>query len=317
VKDGFNSEINSIPGLVWTALPDGDINFVDRYWYKYTGIDVDTACGAGWLAAIHPDDLFGFLERWRFIEVSQPLSGIIPNANAGLRMLSAESPNVDGAIETVRRTLRDANRASAVISKLRALFSHDNGTVEPVNLNEATREVIALLLSELQRNRVILRSELSDDLPSIIGDRIQLQQVILNLLLNASETMGNIDVRPRQLVIKTEWDDEQSGSLSVRDAGIGIDPQNIDQLFDAFYTTNNGGMGMGLSVSRSIIESHQGRLWASLNDGSGTTFSFSMPRAIEVSGEQGKLDSTKESSLNSILNVKRVYEEKTLTCHCN
>jgi signal transduction histidine kinase len=234
-------------------------------------------------------------------EVSQPLSGIITNANAGLRMLAAEPPKVDGALETVRRTLRDGNRASAVISKLRALFGNKDVTTELMDLNEATREVIALLLTELQRNRVTLRSELDHNLPPVAGDRIQLQQVILNLLLNASEAMSNVADRPRLLVIRTARDGEESVGVIVQDAGIGIDPHNVDRLFDAFYTTKSGGMGMGLSVSRSIVESHHGRLWALPNDGPGATFSFSIPRAIE----DRNLGSIKESALSNIQSVMR------------
>src|SRR6266436_5945082 len=172
-------------------------------------------------------------------EVNQPLSGIVTNAGTCLRMLTLDPPNVDGARETARRTIRDGNRASDVITRLRALFSKKHTLAERVHLNDAAREVIALSLSELQRNRVILRSELADDLPLVTGDRVL---------------------------------------LSVKDAGIGFDAQTADRLFETFYTTKHDGMGVGLYVSRSIIESHQGRLWATLNDGPGATFSFSIPR---------------------------------------
>jgi PAS domain S-box-containing protein len=211
-------------------------------------------------------------------EVNQPLSGIVTNASTCLRMLAMEPPNVDGARETVRRTIRDGNRASEVITRLRALFSKKHTLAERVHLNDATREVIALSLCELQRNRVILRSELADHLPLVTGVRVQLQQVILNLLRNASDAMSTIDDRPRELLIRTERDEGDRVLLSVKDAGIGFDPQTADRLFETFYTTKNDGMGVGLSVSRSIIESHQGRLWATLNDGPGATFSFSIPR---------------------------------------
>jgi PAS domain S-box-containing protein len=211
-------------------------------------------------------------------EVNQPLSGIVTNASTCLRMLAMEPPNVDGARETVRRTIRDGNRASEVITRLRALFSKKHTLAERVHLNDATREVIALSLCELQRNRVILRSELADHLPLVTGVRVQLQQVILNLLRNASDAMSTIDDRPRELLIRTERDEGDRVLLSVKDAGIGFDPQTADRLFETFYTTKNDGMGVGLSVSRSIIESHQGRIWATLNDGPGATFSFSIPR---------------------------------------
>ncbi len=210
-------------------------------------------------------------------EVNQPLSGIVTNASTCLRMLTLDPPNVDGARETARRTIRDGNRASDVITRLRALFSKKDTIAEPVDLNDATREVIALSLSELQRNRVILRCELADDLPLVTGDRVQLQQVILNFLRNGSDAMNTVHDRPRELLVRTERDKGDRALLSVKDAGIGFDPQSMDKLFQAFYTTKNDGMGIGLSVSCSIVEQHDGRLWATLNDGPGATFSFSIP----------------------------------------
>jgi len=214
-------------------------------------------------------------------EVNQPLSGIITTAGTCLRMLDANPPNLEGARETARRTIRDGNRASDVITRLRALFSKKEFTFELLDLNEVTREVIALSLSDLQRNRVALQLELAEDLPTIIGDRIQLQQVILNLLRNASDAMVDVHDRPRQLLVRTEREDGDRVRVSVRDAGVGVDPRSMNKLFDAFYTTKSGGMGIGLSVSRSIIEGHQGRLWAESNDGPGATFSFSIPSGPE------------------------------------
>ena len=192
-------------------------------------------------------------------------------------MLSADPPNFDGARETVRRTIRDGNRATDVITRLRALFSRKEFTLESLDLSEATREVVALSLSDLQRHRVILHSQLADDLPPVAGDRVQLQQVILNLLRNASDAMAAVHDRPRQLVIRTEREDSERVRLTVRDAGIGVDRESLDKLFDAFYTTKRGGMGIGLAISRSIIESHRGRIWAAPNDGPGATFAFSIP----------------------------------------
>ena len=215
-------------------------------------------------------------------EVNQPLSGIVTNASTCLRMLAADPPNVDGARETARRTIRDGNRASEVITRLRALYGKKDTTIESVNLNEAAREVLALSLSELQRNRVLVQQELAEGLPLVAGNRVQLQQVILNLLRNASDAMSGVDDRPRQLLIRTEADEDDHVRLMVMDAGVGFAPQAADRLFDSFYTTKNDGMGIGLSVSRSIIESHHGRLWATLNTGPGTTFSFSIPRASDA-----------------------------------
>jgi PAS domain S-box-containing protein len=217
-------------------------------------------------------------------EVNQPLSGIITNAGTCLRMLDANPPNVDGARETARRTIRDGHRASEVVTRLRALFRKKEFSLEPLDLNEATQEVVALSLSELQRNRVIVQSELAADLPSITGDRVQLQQVVLNLLRNASDAMVGVHDRPRQLLIRTEREGRDRVRVTVRDAGTGLDRQSLDQLFDPFYTTKSDGMGIGLSVSRSIVERHHGRLWAEPNDGPGATFSFSIPRGPDRIG---------------------------------
>ena len=210
-------------------------------------------------------------------EVNQPLAGIITNASTCLRMLAADPPNIEGARETARRTIRDGNRASDVITRLRALFSKKEPAAEPVDLNEATQEVIALVSSQLQRRSVSLRLELAHDLPLVSGDRVQLQQVILNLIRNASDAMSAVEDRPRELLVKTGRDEDDLVRVTVRDTGPGVDPQAADRLFEAFYTTKSGGMGVGLSVSRSIVESHHGRLWAASNDGPGATFAFSIP----------------------------------------
>jgi C4-dicarboxylate-specific signal transduction histidine kinase len=195
-------------------------------------------------------------------------------------MLGSEPPNVDGARETARRTIRDGSRASEVITRLRALFTKKDATTEPVNLNEAAREVVVLSLTELQRNRVILRTELSDDLPLVTGDRVQVQQVILNLLRNASDAMSAVEDSPRNLLVRTERDEIDCVPLTVQDTGIGFHPHAIDRFFEAFHTMKSDRMGIGLSVSRSIIERHQGRLWATPNGGPGVAFSFFCPLPI-------------------------------------
>lgn len=210
-------------------------------------------------------------------EVNQPLAGIITNAATCLRMLNADPPNIDGALATTQRTLRDGNRASEVIKRLRTLYSHKEPKYEPVDLNDATREVLALSMNELQRGNVTLQTRLDDGLPVVNGDRVQLQQVLLNLVLNANDAMREIDDRGRALLIATARENPNHVRLSVRDSGVGIDPQSLEKVFEAFYTTKATGMGIGLSVSRSIIQSHHGRLWASANDGPGATFSFCIP----------------------------------------
>jgi PAS domain S-box-containing protein len=218
-------------------------------------------------------------------EVNQPLSGIVTNASTCLRMLAADPPNVQGAVETARRTIRDGHRASEVITRLRGLFAKKDGVTEPVDLNEATREIIALSLSELQRNRVAVSAELADDLPRVRGDRVQLQQVILNLIMNASDAMSAVHGRPREMVIRTDREEDGAVCLSVRDNGAGFDPEARDRLFEAFYTTKDNGMGVGLSISRTIIERHRGHLRATRNQGHGATFAFSIPEPTDPQHE--------------------------------
>ena len=211
-------------------------------------------------------------------EVNQPLTGIITNAATCLRMLNSVPPEVDAAREATRRTVRDGNRAADVVARLRALFSNREFTPESLDLNAAVREVVALASNDLGRNRIVLQSQLADDLPLVTGDRIQLQQVILNLVRNGADAMITVDGRPRDLLIKTAREDDDRVRVIVRDAGVGFSVQNLDSMFDAFYTTKSGGMGIGLFVSRSIIERHRGRLWAEPNDRApGATFSFSIP----------------------------------------
>ena len=212
-------------------------------------------------------------------EVNQPLAGIVMNASTCLRMLSREPPNVGGASDVARRLIRDSQRASDVITRLRALFSRKAPVAEPVDLNDAAREVIALSRSELHRAQAIVHTHLAEDLPFVMGDRVQLQQVIINLLRNACEAVHGIDDRPREIAIETATDADDRVRLSIGDSGVGFEPEGGEKLFDAFYTTKPDGMGIGLSVSRTIIENHGGRLWLVSNDGPGVTVSFSIPRA--------------------------------------
>jgi C4-dicarboxylate-specific signal transduction histidine kinase len=212
-------------------------------------------------------------------EVSQPISGILTNANTGARMLAADPPNVEGAAETIRRTIRDANRANEVIKHLRAMFANKAPTIERVDLNDAAREVIALSSAELRRDGSVVETDFAEPLPAVNGDRVQLQQVILNLLLNAADAMTSIEDRPRTLRVKTQVEGNESIKLLVRDSGVGVDPHGVEKLFEAFHTTKAHGLGIGLAISRSIIESHKGKLWAMANEGHGATFGFSIPCA--------------------------------------
>ncbi len=210
-------------------------------------------------------------------EVNQPLAGIMNNASACLRLLGADPPNLELAADTARRTLRDGNRAAEVISRLRDLFGKRKTGKEPVQINDAIREVIALTRHEVQKSRVVVETQLADELPPLMGDRVQLQQVVLNLMLNAAEAMSAVADRPRRLLVATERDGDASLRVAVRDCGAGLDPEVGDRIFDAFYTSKKGGMGMGLSIARSIVESHGGRLSATANEGAGATFTFTLP----------------------------------------
>ena len=210
-------------------------------------------------------------------EVNQPLAGIITNAETCLQMLDDNPPDIEGARATALRSIRDGNRASDVVARLRSLFQRKEFVAEIIDLNEATREVIALSSGELRRSRVVLQMDLAEDLPPVKGDRVQLQQVTINLLRNAIDAMREIEDRPRQLLIQTERDGGEKVRLIVQDTGIGFSPETADRLFESFYSTKNDGMGIGLAISRSIIEAHHGRIWATLNHGPGSTFAFSIP----------------------------------------
>jgi len=209
-------------------------------------------------------------------EVNQPLAAIVTNANACLRWLAGESPNLDEARETARRIIRDGNRAGDVIGRIRTLLRKTGTEKELLDMNQVIREVVALAEDEVRRSGVALRTELAGDLPLILGDRVELQQVVLNLIMNAIEAMNAIADRPRELVIRTQSGEVDQVRVTVQDSGIGLDPQSMGRIFDAFYTTKSQGMGMGLAISRSIIENHGGRLWAVANDGPGATFQFTL-----------------------------------------
>jgi PAS domain S-box-containing protein len=219
-------------------------------------------------------------------ELNQPLLGIVTNADTCLRLLAEDPPDLDGARDTARRTLRDGDRAAAVITRLRALFKKKGAGTETFDVNEAIQEVLVLMRSELNKSRIALQTELGSDVPLIMGDRVQFQQVILNLILNACEAMSSVLDHQRQLFIATQLDDGDHVQVAVRDSGVGLDPAARDRIFQPFYTTKREGMGMGLSISRSIVESHRGRLRAESNDGPGATFMFTIPRApMDISGE--------------------------------
>jgi PAS domain S-box-containing protein len=211
-------------------------------------------------------------------EVNQPLAAVVNNASACLRWLAGQAPNLEEARQSAALIIADGHRAGEIISRIRALAKKAPPQKDCVNINETILEIIALARSEVHRNRVSTQTQLSSDVPLILGDRIQLQQVILNLIINAIEAMSEISEGPRELQVVTRKDESQGVLVTVRDSGPGLDPDSLGHLFTAFYTTKPQGMGMGLAISRSIIEAHGGRLWAVPNDGPGATFQFTLPK---------------------------------------
>jgi PAS domain S-box-containing protein len=210
-------------------------------------------------------------------EVNQPIAAAVTNAHAALRWLGARPPDLEEARQALGRIVKDGNRAGEVIGRIRALIKKVPRRDDPVDINETILDVIALTRSELMRNGVSLQTRLAEGLPLIQGDRIQLQQVILNFIINAIEAMSGESEGSRELLVSTEEDGSDGVLVAVRDSGPGLPPQGLERLFDAFYTTKPGGMGMGLSICRSIIEAHGGQVWAGANAPKGAVFQFTLP----------------------------------------
>jgi C4-dicarboxylate-specific signal transduction histidine kinase len=210
-------------------------------------------------------------------EVNQPLAGIVANAEACLRWLDRATPDLDAACRSVEWIIDDGNRAGEVIRRVRALANKTSIEKVPLDVNDIAREVMALVQRELLSHGVSLRMELAPTLPMILADRVQLQQVMINLVMNGIEAMQSVTGRARELVIQSRQDETKQVLVSVTDCGVGISAENADRLFDAFFTTKSNGMGMGLSICRSIVEAHGGRLCATANVPHGATFQFTLP----------------------------------------
>jgi C4-dicarboxylate-specific signal transduction histidine kinase len=210
-------------------------------------------------------------------EVNQPLTGVVANAEACLRWLRRGTPDLEAACRSVEWIINDGNRASEVVRRVRALANKTSLEKVQLDVNDVIREIIPLVQRELISNRVSLQMELAPALPTILGDRVQLQQLIINLVMNGIEAMQPVTDRPRRLVIRSRQDETQQVLVGVTDCGVGISAENVDRLFNAFFTTKSGGMGMGLSICRSIVEAHGGRLWAAATMPHGATFQFTLP----------------------------------------
>ena len=214
-------------------------------------------------------------------EVNQPLAAIVTNGNATLRWLGGATPNMSEARQAVERIIKDSYRASAVISRVRTLVKKAPPRNDLVDLNEVIVEVFALAQNEARRNRVFLKQQLKQDLPQVRGDRVQLQQVILNLIINGLEAIAKNQNGARELSVISDQDGTDNVRVAVTDSGEGLDTTNLERVFDAFFTTKPDGMGMGLAISRTIIESHGGRLWATSNSPNGAVFQFTLPTNAE------------------------------------
>ena len=210
-------------------------------------------------------------------ELNQPLGSIVTSGDACLRWLATKPPNLDEARQAVEAIIRDGTRASSVLVRIRGLLRRGERLRERLEINDIIREVIALLDGELRRNTISLQTDMPENLPPVVVDRVLLQQVILNLIVNAMEAMRAVRDRARVLRIRTEGQSSGDIVVLVQDSGVGVDPELPNRMFEAFYTTKVQGIGMGLTISRSIIEAHGGRLWAVANDGPGSSFRFTLP----------------------------------------
>ncbi len=353
-EDRLRLAIDTIPALVWSARPDGSIDFVNQRWEEYTGLSLEEGLGWKWGETVHPDDIERFVREWRttvasgepmrtevrvrgadgeyrwFLvrnvplrdesgnivkwygsstdiedrkraeqlqadlahinrvttmgelaaslahEIKQPIAATVTNANTCLRWLDREQPDLEEIREAAIRIVEDGKRAGDIIDGLRSLYKKSPPQRELVEVNEIVHEMVALLRGEANRYRVSIPTDLAADLPRIEADRVQLQQVLMNLMLNSIEAMKDTG---GVLTLKSQLGEDGRVMISVSDTGVGLPAEKSDQIFSAFFTTKPQGSGMGLAISRSIVESHGGRLWAITNSGRGATFHFTLPTA--------------------------------------
>jgi len=229
------------------------------------------------LAHINRVSMMGELAASIAHEVNQPLSGVVSNGSACLRWLGANVPNLDEAREAARRIVRDGKRAGELITRVRALTMRAPTPRERLDVDETIRDVLVLVADRARREGVSIRTDFADDVFPVLGDRVQVQQVVLNLVMNAIEAMSTVGERPRELLVRTRNIQDQV-QVTVEDSGPGLDPNGMEKMVDPFYTTKASGMGMGLSICRSIVQSHGGRLWATAKDGPGTMFHVALPK---------------------------------------
>ena len=264
--------------LSWTAVPDrGKIYAVARDMTELRQAQEELHRSREELTRVNRQTTMAAMTASIAHEMNQPLSAIAANGSAGLRWLARAEPNLDEARKTLKRVVEDAHRASEVIASVRAMFGKDHREKSPLKINDLICHVLSIVHGEMESQEVTLQVELPDEIPEIVADRMQLQQVLLNLFTNAIEAMGSVPDRARRLSVKSEIHDIDGVLITVKDTGPGIDPLNMDRVFDAFFTTKSHGMGMGLSICRSIIEAHGGRLWAAPANPHGSIFFLALP----------------------------------------
>jgi PAS domain S-box-containing protein len=360
-EDRLRLVIDTIPAHVWSTLPDGSVDFINRRWLETSGLAMEDTLASDLRSTVHPDDLARYVNEWRTAratgqpmesevrlrqadrkyrwcltrnvplrnevgniikwygtaidiedrksaeeeretlradlahvnrvsilgelaasvshELKQPIAAAMTNANTCIRWLKRDQPDVDEALQATSRIIKDGSRATEIIDRLRSLYKKSPPQRELVDVDEIVCEMLVLLRGEANRYSISMRTELAPDLPKITADRVQLQQVLMNLMLNAIEAMKDT---AGELTIKTEMGQGGLALISVSDTGVGLPNEKTEQIFNAFFTTKPQGTGMGLSIRRSIVESHGGHLWATANSGRGATFYFTVPTAAEV-----------------------------------
>jgi PAS domain S-box-containing protein len=266
--------------LSWTAVVDeGSVYAVARDVTDLKNAEEQLRVSRHELTQISRQTTMGAMTASIAHEVNQPLAAIVANANAALRWLARGEPDLTEVRVILKRIVGDGHRASRVVTSIRSMFAKDRGETSLLTINELIEEVLNLVNGELASHRISMRKELHDKLPSVMADRVQIQQVLVNLIMNALEAMSTVADRERVLIVKSEDVQSDHVLIPLQDSGTGIDPAHVDRIFDAFFTTKDRGMGMGLSICRSIVESHGGQLWASPNKPHGTSFYLKLPTA--------------------------------------
>jgi PAS domain S-box-containing protein len=273
-ENRFRHKSGSYCWLSWRAVTDkGHLYAVARDITDLKNAEEQLRASRRELAQVSRQTTVGAMTASIAHEVNQPLAAIVTNANAGLRWLARAEPDLDEVRSLLKRIVSDGHRASEVIASIRSMFGKDPCEKSPLSVNDLIGEVLALIHGELESHQISLQNEMLDGLPRVMAVRVQLQQVLLNLIMNSVDAMSSITDRERVLAIKSGVCDPDYVFITMEDSGTGIDPAHIDRIFDAFFTTKAHGMGMGLSICRSIIESHGGRLWASARSPYGSIFS--------------------------------------------